>query len=147
MLSLRPHHPMNLHPPAEFLCSLGFACTAAGTLDSGTPEACQWGQLDSDAPTTFEEALAGCNGYNGGLVVETSTCTDGRRELDCSDDYLHLNTCFSANGVAIGRMAPAGDWATPHPVPYGEGTWCDCDGDGWPPTLERYCELRGELPP
>lgn len=48
----------------------------------------------------------------------------------------------------VGTLDPAGTpWYDWEGEPEGYGVWFDCNGDGWPPTVEEYCGLRGEALP
>ena len=75
------------------------------------------------------------------------TCADGTIEGRCWADTCTNLACYAADGTQIGWIYPAGAIGPTDLVPYGIGTWCDCNGDGWPPSVEEYCALRSEAPP
>ncbi len=127
---------------------VALALASCATEDSGGVPPCDIGVEDGSHHTLQEEEE---------LCLQQSesqwwtwTCADGNIEGYCGADTYVQQACYAADGTRIGYYTSGGHDAgtgPDPPVPYGIGTWCDCDGDGWPPSVEEYCALRGEAPP
>jgi len=101
-------------------------CGAATASDTGDAE-CVVAPVH-DTSITPEDSDLYCHSQ-GNPNYFVTTCPDGRVEMDCQGYTWVVDYCFSADGRLLGAVDPCGF----------EGEPCDCNGDGWPTSLEELC--------